>query len=258
MPIQWMHSSCQLNGSGWENYSSRQTIYVLTLIGKQTYIYLLTLNKKRAIRVSRCRFCMKFFPPKPTSTHTYWEKAIRVSRCRFGGINMFGGFYGFVGLSIKLWPEKRYSCLAVGWNVWGFHELGLFWRVPQLNYNWKKRYSCLAISCNVWGAPWAWIVLAGLSLCLFGGFLDQITNYDQKKRYSHLAIRWSVYYVLLTHYTLVDRPSAMMPWGIYPGRRIPALTWGLLVPPARRGLRKDTLVDGWQPRRCWPSYSNIT
>ena len=49
----------------------------------------------------------------------------------------------------------------------------------------------------------------------------------------------------------------MTPWGIYPGRKIPALTWELLVPSARRGLRKDTMVDGWQPRRCWPSYSSI-
>ncbi len=48
----------------------------------------------------------------------------------------------------------------------------------------------------------------------------------------------------------------MMPWGIYPGRKIPALTWGLLVPSAKRGLRKDTMVDGWQPRRGRPSYHN--
>ncbi len=25
------------------------------------------------------------------------------------------------------------------------------------------------------------------------------------------------------------------------------------MPSARRGLRKDTMVDGWRPRRCWPS-----
>ncbi len=49
----------------------------------------------------------------------------------------------------------------------------------------------------------------------------------------------------------------MTPWGIYPGRKIPALTWGLLVLSARRGLRKDTMVDGWRPRRCRPSYSSI-
>jgi hypothetical protein len=92
----------------------------------------------------------------------------------------------------------------------------------------------------------------------FGGFLDQITNYDQEKRYSCLAIGWNVYYVLLTYCTLVDGPSAVTPWGIYPGRKTPALTWGLLVPSARRGLRKDTMVDGWRPRRCQPSYSSIT
>ncbi len=54
-----------------------------------------------------------------------------------------------VPLLIKLRPEKKYSCLAIGWNVWGSHELGLFWRVPRSNYNWKKRHSCLAIGCNV-------------------------------------------------------------------------------------------------------------
>ncbi len=40
--------------------------------------------------------------------------------------------------SIKLRPKKRYSHLAIGWNVWGFHELGLFWQVHRSNYNWKK------------------------------------------------------------------------------------------------------------------------
>ncbi len=48
----------------------------------------------------------------------------------------------------------------------------------------------------------------------------------KKKRYSHLTISWNVYYVLLTYYTLVDRLSAMTPWGINPGRKILALTWG--------------------------------
>ncbi len=56
----------------------------------------------------------------------------------------------------------------------------------------------------------------------------------------------------------VDRPSAMMLWGIYPGRKILALTWRLLVPSARRGLRKDAMVDGWRPRICRPLYSSIT
>jgi hypothetical protein len=54
----------------------------------------------------------------------------------------------------------------------------------------------------------------GFVAMFFGGFLNQITNYNQKKRYSHLAIGWNIYYILLTHYTLVDRLSAMMPWGI--------------------------------------------
>ncbi len=48
------------NGFGWENYSSSQTLYVLTFNGKRAYIYLLTLNKKRKMiimgRVARLIF----------------------------------------------------------------------------------------------------------------------------------------------------------------------------------------------------------
>ncbi len=92
----------------------------------------------------------------------------------------------------------------------------------------KKGYSHLAIGCNVWGvSSMRTDCFGGFIAMFFGGFLDQNTNYDQKKkRDSHLAIGWNVYYVLLTYYTLVDRPSAMTPWGIYPGRKIPALPWG--------------------------------
>jgi hypothetical protein len=103
--------------------------------------------------------------------------------------------------------KKRYSRLAVGWNVWGFHELGLFRRVPQSNYNQKK-------GTVIWPPVAMLDCFGGFIAMFFGGFLDQITNYDRKKRYSCLAIGWNVYYVLLNHYTLVDRPSAMTPWGI--------------------------------------------
>jgi hypothetical protein len=166
----------------------------------------------------------------------------------------FGGFLRRSNYDRK----KRYICLAIGWNVWGFHELGLFWQVPQSNYNRKKRYSCLAIGCNVWGVgSMSRIVLVGSLLCFLAGSLIKLQITTKKKRYSCLAIGWNVYYVLLTYYTLVDRLSAMTPRGIYPGRKILASTWGLLVPSARRGLRKDTMVDGWRPRRCRPSYSSI-
>ncbi len=39
------------NGSGRKNYSSRQTLYVLTFIGRRAYIYLLTFNKKWKIKI---------------------------------------------------------------------------------------------------------------------------------------------------------------------------------------------------------------
>ena len=190
-------------------------------------------------------------------------------------------FGGFLCQSNYDW-KKRYSRLAVGWNVWGFHELGLFQRVPRSNYD-RKKGSVIWPSVGMFGVQWAWIVLAGsliklrpkkkvqssghwlqcrlvlagLSLYFLASSLIKLQIMTGKKRYSHLAIGWNVYYVLLTYYTLVDRPSAMTLWGIHPGRKILALTWGLLVPPAKRGLRKDTMVDGWRPRRCWPSYSSI-
>ncbi len=39
------------NDSCRENYSSCQTLYVLTLIGNWTYVYLLTLNKKQKMKI---------------------------------------------------------------------------------------------------------------------------------------------------------------------------------------------------------------
>ncbi len=74
--------------------------------------------------------------------------------------------------------------------------------------------------------PWARIVLVGLLLCFLAGSLIKLQITTRKKRYSCLAIGWNVYYVLLTYYTLVDRPFTMTPWGIYPGRKILALKSG--------------------------------
>ncbi len=121
---------------------------------------------------------------EPTSNYSHLTRneifPISVSRCRFGGKNMFGGFHVLAGLLIKLRPKKkgtvvwslvgmfggsmssdcfggfldqimtgknRYSCLAIGCNVWGFHELGLFWRVccyvfrrvPRSNYKLRPK-----------------------------------------------------------------------------------------------------------------------
>jgi hypothetical protein len=88
----------------------------------------------------------------------------------------------------------------------------------------------------------------------FSGNSKRVTD-KKGGHYLRAGTRFIVlYYILLTYCTLVDRPSAMTPWGIYPGREIWALAWGLLVWSTRRGLRKDTMVDGWQPRRCRPSY----
>ena len=139
-----------------------------------------------------------------------------------------------VPLLIKLQPR----------NVWGFHELGLFPRVPRSNYDQKKRYSHLAIVWNISQITASIklrpekklqlsghrlqyrIVLAGSLLCFLAGSLIKLQIMTKIKRYSCLAIGWNVYYVLLTYCTLVDRLSAMTPWGIYPGRKTPALTWG--------------------------------
>ena len=117
----------------------------------------------------------------------------------------------------------------------------------------KKSYSRLAIGCNVWGVPWARINLAGLLLCFLAGSSIKLQIMTGKKVQSsghRLECLLRTFDLL---HPRVDRPSAMTPWGIYPGRKLPALTWGLLVPSARRGFRKDTMIDGWRPRRCRPS-----
>jgi hypothetical protein len=77
--------------------------------------------------------------------------------------------------SIKLQPEKRCSCLAIGWNVWGFHQLGLFWRVPQSNYDRKK-------GTVVWPSVAMSDYFGGFVAMFFGRFLDQNPNYDQEKK----------------------------------------------------------------------------
>jgi hypothetical protein len=75
----------------------------------------------------------------------------------------------------QITTRKRYSHLAVDWNVWGFHQLRLFWWVPQSNYNQKQK---VQLSGH-------WFAMSdcfgGFVTMFFGGFLDQITNYNQKK-----------------------------------------------------------------------------
>ncbi len=86
----------------------------------------------------------------------------------------FGGFLCRSNYDQK----KRYSRLAVGWNVLGFHELGLFRQVPQSNYNRKKGTVVwpLVAKCR--------IVLTGLSLCFLAGSLIKLQITTRKKRYS--------------------------------------------------------------------------
>ncbi len=149
--------------------------------------------------MSRCRFCANIFPH-----HTYiyshlLGKAIRVSRCRFGGINMFGGFHVFAGSLIKLRPKKRYSHLAVSWNVWGFHELGLFWQVPWSNYD-QKNGTVVWPLFAMFGGFHELGLFWHFFCCVFWWVPQSNYKLRPEKRYSHLAIGWNVYYVLLTHF----------------------------------------------------------
>ncbi len=140
--------------------------------------------------------------------------------------------------------ECHHTSYFEKWKLWAMFFSGfLRWS----NYDQKKGT-----------VVWSLVRMFGGSMSseCFGGFLDQITTGKMKgsvvwrwvamfggsvpcarivlmgsklqpeKRYSRLAISWNVYYVLLTYYTLVDRLSAMTPWGINPGRKIPALTSG--------------------------------
>jgi hypothetical protein len=83
--------------------------------------------------------------------------------------------------------NKRYSCLAIGWNVWGFHQLGLFWRVPLSNYDRKK-------GTVIWSLVAMLDCFGGSVAMFFGGFIDQITNYDQKKG----TVLWLAYTICNT------------------------------------------------------------
>ncbi len=81
-----------------------------------------------------------------------------------------------VPLLIKLQPEKQVQSSGRWLECLGFHQLGLFWRVPQSNYDQKKKVQSYGHRLQ------RWIVLAGSSQCFFGGFLHQITNYNRKEK----------------------------------------------------------------------------
>jgi hypothetical protein len=101
------------NGSGRENYSSRQTLYVLTFIGKQAYIYLLPLkrNKKWKLWVGwhgsslwlLC-LCVLYFVFCAAS------KTIQCSQVSpyfiFWKMKIMSYVFWQISLSIKLRPEK--------------------------------------------------------------------------------------------------------------------------------------------------------
>jgi hypothetical protein len=95
----------------------------------------------------------------------------------------FGGFLRQSNYDRK----KRYSRLAVGWNVWGFHQLGLIRRVPRSNYDQKK-------GTVVWPLVAMSDCFGGFVAMFFGWFLDQITNYDWKKG----AVVWLAYTICNT------------------------------------------------------------
>jgi hypothetical protein len=112
-----------------------------------------------------------------------------------------------VPLLIKLRPENK------GTVIWP--SVGMFGGSMSLDCfsGFLNQITTGKKGTVVWPSVAMSDCFGGFAAMSFSGFLDQITNYD-KKMYSCLAIGWNVYYVLLTHYTLVDRPSAMTPWGI--------------------------------------------
>jgi hypothetical protein len=124
-----------------------------------------------------CVLCLCFvLPPKQSSVlechHIYHIlKNENYELCFLAGSYLHQSNYDL---------KKKYSRLTVGWNILGFHQLGLFWRVPQSNYNRKK-------GTVVWPLVAMSDCFGGFIAMFFGGFLHQITNYDRKKRYSCLA-----------------------------------------------------------------------
>ncbi len=117
------------NGSGQENYSSRQTLYVLTLIGKQTYIYLLTLNKKWKMKimgtvawlillvvVSLCVvFCVLCFLQNNLVFSSVTKSHILKNE-NYELYFLVGFFVNQTTTGKITTGKKRYSRLAVGWN----------------------------------------------------------------------------------------------------------------------------------------------
>jgi hypothetical protein len=121
--------------SGRDNYYSHQTLYVLTLIGKQNYIYLLTLNKKRAIRVRRQT-------PTIPGKNYYLKKKIQSSgrlRCRKYFCQYLRHQITICRVKIQTptitgknyYQKKRYSHLAISDNR-------LSCQKTNTNYHWKK------------------------------------------------------------------------------------------------------------------------
>jgi hypothetical protein len=70
--------------------------------------------------------------------------------------------------------DHRLECLGVPW-AW------IVLAGSSIKLRPEKRYSHLAIGCNVWGVPWAWIVLAGLLLCFLMGSLIKLQITARKK-----------------------------------------------------------------------------
>ncbi len=99
------------NGSGWENYSSHQTLYVLTFIGNWAYIYLLTLNKKRKMKIGGhgsslwllclCVLCFVFCAASKT-IQCSWVSPYFI----FWKMKIMSYVFWQISSSIKSWPEK--------------------------------------------------------------------------------------------------------------------------------------------------------
>ncbi len=101
------------NGSGWENHSSRQTLYVLTFIGKWAYIYLLTLNKKQKMKIMGRVAWLIFVVVVSVCVVFCICAASKTIQCSwvspyviFWKMKIMSYVFWQISLSIKLWQEK--------------------------------------------------------------------------------------------------------------------------------------------------------
>ncbi len=95
--------------------------------------------------------------------------------------------------------KKKYSRLAISWNVWGFNELGLFCSDGSSIKLWQKKGTVVWSLVAMFGGSVSLDCFGGFVAMFFGRLLDQITNYDRKKG----TVIWPLVGMSTTYFWLI-------------------------------------------------------